>query len=63
MPGTLGEITQRTGYPKAQVLRLIILARKDGLRIYARAQPRVLEASAEAGSALTFYTHTEEVKA
>lgn len=55
MPGNLHELSERTEYPRAQVLRLITLARMEGLRVNAVMQPRTLEASTEAGSAPTIY--------
>lgn len=50
MPGTLAELAAATGYPPAQVIRLIGLARRDGWTIRATNHPR-----SEDGSASTIF--------
>ena len=55
MPGTLQELSARTEYPVAVVLKSIHRVRADGIRVNAVMQPRTLEASTEAGSAPTIY--------
>lgn len=40
MPGTVAELSERTGYPVGQVERLIVRARAEGHRVNATMQPR-----------------------
>lgn len=35
MPGTLGELSERTKYPAGKVLELIVKLRRDGVRVNA----------------------------
>jgi len=58
MPGTLKDISDRTGYPAGEVLKQIGNLRREGVRVNAAAEPGALGVRwpIEAGVASTWYS-------